>query len=431
MILLVPMTPEVPPAHRPRLWQGLIMLLLLGTTYLMVADVLKADSKHLSEMPNSIEVDDRGIPRLSDDGHQYLSRRPLTRVAPSKSSWDLAKLLAANFIHGSISHLLLNLIGVFAGARLCSTFIPFACTFSIFLAGGSLGLLASILFSREISPHIPHVGASGGIFALMGAYYVYNFLYRTRYFFWLPRKYGTLHLKTRTFFFIDVILLELVLSAAHFMPDRVDTIDHIAHVVGFGIGALVAIGLKLANRWPSFLQTRAEYLSWRRRPSPINREVISFALQTWQELLRINPYNDQVKLRMYELVRKHHAELTDEQIASALERMSPTFVRLQTAAVGETLQTLIENNRTIAPPWLGSLPYDSMIRIAKWFIEPLERQSHLIHLLGAYRDVHPQSGDLSRKLELLSKRLETLLETRRSEEKVVQEILPDTSEKAG
>lgn len=413
MILLVPITPEVPPRHRPRLWQGLILLLLLGSVFLIVQEILAEDAQYLASMPNAIETDPNGAPVLTAEGQRYLAMRPLAKIAPTKSSWDLARLITANFVHGSVSHLILNLIGVFAGARLCSTFIPFAATFSIFLVGGSVGLLASIAFSREISPHIPHVGASGGIFALMGTYYIFNFLYRTRYFFWLPRKYGNLNLRTKTFFFIDVILLELILSISHFMPDRVDTIDHIAHVVGFGVGGALAVLLKFFEQWPWFLQSRAEYLYWRVRPRAKNQSVIPFALHIWKSVLEINPYNDQVKIRMFQLVRQHDSELTDAEIASAIAHMSPTFIRLQTACVGQTLEHLMARGRPISNDWLARLPYDSLIRIAKWFTEPVERQAMLIQLLTSYRNVHPNSGDLSRKLELLSSRLETLIEEKR------------------
>src|SRR5438105_102356 len=121
MILLVPTSPEVPKARAPRLWPGLVLMLILGITYLEARDTLEADYDYLNDLSSFVQTNDRGEAELTKEGNKYLKQRPLLRITPSTGDWDIRRLFYANFIHGSVPHLLFNLIGAFAGARLCAT----------------------------------------------------------------------------------------------------------------------------------------------------------------------------------------------------------------------------------------------------------------------------------------------------------------------
>ena len=382
------------------------MILLLGIIFLETDSRVQADSSYIESLQSLIQKQQNSKQqKLKPELQNYLKLRPLLGIAPCRADWDLKRLLLANFLHGGVLHLALNLIGVFAGARICATFIPFFCTFSIFIIGGSLGLLASILLSSEVSAFVPHIGASAGIFALMGTYYIYNFNYRTKYFFWYPSRQGLIALKTSWFFFVDVILLEIVLSASQLLPNHLDSVDHVAHVVGFGAGMLLAVLLRFFQRWPSFVQTRGEFLYWSLIQRPRQFDPVHTPFQKWAELLEINPYNDRVKLRFFRIIYKQSDKLSDEQIEYAFTFLTPTFVRLHTSAVSACLRVLLSQRRKLSQSWLLRMPYDSIIRLAKFLAEPPEEQYLLLEFVSMYRKAHPEGGDLERKLELLISKL--------------------------
>lgn len=406
MVLLVPVSPEVPKNQVPRLWPGLTLVLTLVVCFTFVHGTIQADLEYVSNMSRFLFFDEGGQTQLSEEGHLYLSKRPLLMLASSKGDWSWQRLLASNFIHGSIGHLILNMLGIFAGARICSTFLPFGSIFMIFLIGGTLGLFASIRMSTEVSGFIPHVGASGGIFALMGTYYVYNFRFRTRYFFWFPSKQGMISLKTSWFFFVDVLLLEIVLTAAQFLPTRSDTVDHIAHVVGFLTGLTAAYLYRTFIGWEPWLQTRAEFEEWRRVRARKGGDLIMEAFRSWCDLLRVNPYNDLVKLRLCDLVAHHGNTLSAQDLSEAFGFLSPTFLRLQTAAAAECLVHLIEHGVELPRDWLTRTPYDSIIRLAQKMATTPERQRFMYTLVSDYRLAHPEGTGTERKLELLLNKLE-------------------------
>jgi membrane associated rhomboid family serine protease len=409
MIMLVPISPEVPKPHAKKIWPGLVIIIILCVCYLEIADTLEADLNFIDNLYSVASVPYRGQPVLPPRAQAFMSLRPLLRIAPSRADWDYKRILYANFIHGSPIHLFLNLIGAFAGAQICATFMPFSVIFAIFVLGGSIGIAASTFLSFGMSPYIPHVGASGGIFALMGTYYVYNFKYRTKYFFWFPsRKRNTINLKTSWFFFVDALLLELILSASQFLPGRTDSVDHVAHVFGFTAGMGLAYLLRSVQRWPSFLHTRGEFLYWRKLRSPQGFDPILSPFNNWTELLQINPYNDQLKLLLYRHLYNRCDRLTDEQIVMAFRFISPTFIRLHAADAAAFMKEILSKSRTIPREWLVLMPYDSIIRLAQQMTQPVDEQYLLYKLVSEYQKAQ-KDETANRKLELLMRKLEQAL----------------------
>lgn len=409
MILLVPTSPEVPQRRWPELWPGLVLALSLATIFLLVHSILLEDMNYLNDIGPWVTQNEKGETVLTSEGEEYLKKRPLLKIAPAKGDWDLARLMLANFVHGGVPHLVFNLIGAFAGARLCAPFIPFGVTMAIYILCGSLGLIASIIFTSQLSAYVPHLGSSAGIFALMGAYYVYNFRYRTKYFFWFPSRRGMVSLKTSWFFFVDVILLELILSSVQFFPGRLDVVDHLAHVVGFGSGLLLAFSLRIIQRWPSFLQTRAEFLYWKNLVRPSTFDPVLTPFEKWLELLSINSYNDQIKIRVCQALFEHTNVFSEEQLQSAFRHFSPTFIRLHSNAVSKAVEALLTEQRPLPLTWLRQTPYDSAIRIARAVAKPDSNQELIYQFISQYRRAHPEGGDVERKLELLMAKLSGLV----------------------
>jgi membrane associated rhomboid family serine protease len=410
MILLVPLNPEVPQVLRPKLWPSLLMVFCLVLGYGLTRKIAIADSEFIESVESSLSESPPLKDHVDKDTESYLAKRPLLSIAPAKKDWDIERLLKANFIHGSLSHLILNSIGIFAGVRICTTFIPFLTAFFIFLVGGSLGLWSSVVTSRQISEFIPHVGASAGLFALMGTYYIFNFKFRTQYFFWLPIRRGYISLRTSWFFFIDVILLELVLSTAQLFPNRLDSIDHIAHVVGFSAGMVLAASLKVFMRWPSFLQTRDEYLYWKHF-GQLHAQKGMHKIQLWTELLQINRYNDSLKVRVCRAVKKSVVSVSDEELNETFKFFVPTFVRLNTSEVTSLIKSLLVHQRHLPRRWLSKLPYDILLRVAKSMAESKNDQPLLYRFLLDYKRAQDFKGKKNSNVEKLMTRLELELQS--------------------
>src|SRR5262249_27352877 len=112
MIMLVPISPEVPKSRAPKWWPGLGMVLLLCLSFIEMEPLLKEDQRYLQMLTRYFFKGDTKLP--SHFAQDYLSIRPLLRLAPCKAQWDLRRLLLANFLHGSATHLYFNIIGAFA-----------------------------------------------------------------------------------------------------------------------------------------------------------------------------------------------------------------------------------------------------------------------------------------------------------------------------
>jgi len=406
MILLVPINPEVPQVLKPKVWPSLIMVGFILLSYLSTKDILKADNDYVESVETSLGSGNSSSQHLDAKAEHYLSLRPLLAVAPAKADWNFERLLKANFIHGSPTHLLLNSIGLFAGIRICTTFMPFLSTLLVFLVGGTLGLWSSVITSQQISDFIPHVGASAGLFALMGTYYIFNFRFRTQYFFWLPIRRGFVSLRTSWFFFVDVILLELILSAAQFFPSRVDSIDHVAHVVGFTCGIFLALFYRLVLRWPNFLQTRAEYVYWHFFVRG-NLGSHQTKLQTWLSLLQINRYNDFLKRRLCHSLASRPQAPSDAELNNAFKFFAPTYVRLNTLPLNSAIKSILSANRNLPKRWLSRLPYDVFIRLAKTLAENPKDHHVLYQFLNEFKKAQSNQKQLGASIDNLMNTLQS------------------------
>ncbi|NBV49892.1 rhomboid family intramembrane serine protease [bacterium] len=414
MILLVPVSPEVPRYHRPTWGVTWIIPLLLIFSFFHTHPIIEADQEY---------IDQYQILRaegLLDDWEleaAYLSERPLLKVAIAPKSWSIERALFSNFLHGGVLHLALNVIGVIAGVRICTTFIPFICTLAIFILGGSLGLLFSaLLYTHSSGDYVPHLGASAGLFALMGTYYVYNFRFRTTYFFWFPSKQGLISLKTSWFFFLDVLLLELLLSTSQFLPQSYDGVDHLAHVGGFLAGCILAVGLRLVQSWPSVLQTRGEFLYWSRflgtKLKSVGYNPIQASFVGWTELLKINFFNDQLKKKLVLLIVREARAFSDQNLKEAFIYFGPTFVRLHLWEVTRMIRALKNAGKALPEDWLRKTPYDIIIRLAQNLVRPGEEQTDVLFLITSYQVAHRSNKVLNQKLAALLKKMEPATKSR-------------------
>jgi len=409
MILLVPVSPEVPKFHKPTWGPSWALVTFLIFCYAWFLPVLKSDQVYIE---NYQTLKDSDHWKTEEEEKAYLIQRPLLNFSIAPASWSLERALFSNFLHGGLVHLALNLIGLAAGVRICTTFIPFLCTFSIFLLGGSLGLLLSVWANQQpAGDFVPHLGSSAGLFALMGTYYIYNFRFRTTYFFWLPGRHGSLALRTSWFFFVDVLLLEVLLSTGQFLPETFDGVDHLAHVGGFISGCGLAVILRTAQRWPSMLQTRGEFLYWStflgEKLKKSSFHPIQSAYLGWIELLKINFFNDQLKLKLVQHLSAHIKDFSNDQIQGAFHYFGPTFSRLFSSDMAKLIDSIRVEKKEIPKKWLKKIPYDLIIRISKNLAQNENGTESVYFLVSSYEKAHPGQS-VGRKISALVSKVEKL-----------------------
>jgi rhomboid protease GluP len=140
------------------------------------------------------------------------------------SGGEYWRLVSCILLHGDGTHILLNSIALFALGRLCeAVFGPLRLLF-LFLFAGMSGSLLSWAGGNANS-----VGASGGIFGLMGAAIVFGFRYKAE----LPPGAGELFRQR----LIPWVALNLFIGAV------IPMIDNLGHVGGLVGGCLLALVL--------------------------------------------------------------------------------------------------------------------------------------------------------------------------------------------
>jgi hypothetical protein len=86
---------------------------------------------------------------------------------PAKFSVEPYTILTSMFMHNSIEHILLNMIGLFTFGVILENAVGAKRWLIIYFTSGFIASLGYVLLSS--SPFIPAVGASGAIFGLMGS----------------------------------------------------------------------------------------------------------------------------------------------------------------------------------------------------------------------------------------------------------------------
>lgn len=131
-------------------------------------------------------------------------------------------LVTSSFLHFGIFHLFLNMLALFDIGKIIEREFSHKLVLVIFTFGSTLGSLVTFLLSISQSSNIMSVGASGGIFALIGFLFYKIFILKE-----------TLDgISSRSI--INALLLALVIS---FLPQ----VNWAAHLGGFVFGILVSM----------------------------------------------------------------------------------------------------------------------------------------------------------------------------------------------
>ncbi len=147
---------------------------------------------------------------------------------------EVWRLLTAMFLHIGPTHLISNLIGLFMLGPVLEGHLGHWRFAAIYLIGGLFGSVASYAFSPAFS-----AGASGAVFALLGATVLYFFRFR--------QNFGA-----RGREILQSMLVVLVLNLV--MGGTVANVDNWGHIGGLLGGLLVVAGLFPTFRPPAVIQ---------------------------------------------------------------------------------------------------------------------------------------------------------------------------------
>ncbi|MBI3957383.1 MAG: rhomboid family intramembrane serine protease [Chloroflexi bacterium] len=147
---------------------------------------------------------------------------------------EIWRLFTAMFLHIGPTHLISNLIGLFMLGPILEGHLGHWRFIAIYLVGGLFGSVASYALSPALS-----AGASGAIFALLGATVLYFFRFRENF-----GQKGQEILRSM----LVVLVLNLVLGST------VANVDNWGHVGGLLGGLLVCAGLFPRYRLPDVIR---------------------------------------------------------------------------------------------------------------------------------------------------------------------------------
>jgi len=145
-----------------------------------------------------------------------------------KSEWW--RLLSAMFLHGGMTHLLMNMFSLYIVGRGAETYFDTRSYFSIYFFSGIIGGLTS-LYMHPVSVG---VGASGAIFGVFGA---------LAGFFMAHRERIASHSKAFMKDFGVIILINLLIGLS------IPAIDVSAHVGGLVIGFIGGYVISKDSKW--------------------------------------------------------------------------------------------------------------------------------------------------------------------------------------
>ena len=153
-------------------------------------------------------------------------------------------LLTVLFLHGSLAHLLGNMLFLWVFGRGVEERLGWLATLALFVAGGIAASLGFVALHPESTE--PLIGASGAIAALMGVYLVLQ-----------PRRriLSIIYSAGLQFVYLPAWAVLAFFFAEQFFIDPTQHVAWEAHVAGLAFGAIVA--LFVAWRWPTLRDSKS------------------------------------------------------------------------------------------------------------------------------------------------------------------------------
>ncbi len=145
--------------------------------------------------------------------------------ADSVKSGEWWRLFTALFLHANLLHLAMNGVGLWLFGSAVEKTMGRWRLLAVFLVGGALGNLAS----AWVAHYDVAIGASGGVFAVIGAFAVGVWRLRSPMYYALRRRL--------------LVLLAVMVAADFTIGGLEPQVDNLAHVGGFFAGILLAVVL--------------------------------------------------------------------------------------------------------------------------------------------------------------------------------------------
>lgn len=134
-------------------------------------------------------------------------------------------LITSLFLHFSPFHILFNMLALFESGRLIENFFGRKLVFILFVLGGFLGSLTTYFVTSSLTTNVMSIGASGGVFALIG------FLFSK------PVLQKDTDFTQNTSVWIQNFMLALVIS---FLPE----VNWLSHITGILTGIVLSFLVK-------------------------------------------------------------------------------------------------------------------------------------------------------------------------------------------
>lgn len=151
------------------------------------------------------------------------------------------RLLTATFLHNSLMHVVMNMIGLYTAGMIVERIYGARLYLIVYFGAALLGSAFSMHFSAQ---HAVSVGASGAVFGVTGAWLVAVLQHRNK----LPKAYAARLIGGVGFFIVYSLLQGFTKSG----------IDNAAHVGGLVGGALTALILPERFDLPKFHKVMAQ-----------------------------------------------------------------------------------------------------------------------------------------------------------------------------
>ena len=177
------------------------------------------------------------------------------------------RLITPVFLHAGLLHLALNMFGLINLGRILYRFFDTIVFFTIFIIGAVAGNIFSVLFSGAALS----IGASGGVFALLGALIVYFIVHRKDY---NKNTFSRIALN-----FGIIIAIQIIFGLQN---KNIDNFAHLGGFIGGGLTALLSLSIQNVKSKKRFQNVLKVFIF----------AICVFTLANLPLMLKQNPYSN-------------------------------------------------------------------------------------------------------------------------------------------
>lgn len=275
-----------------------------------------------------------------------------------RSNASLFKLMQATFTHLNYPHLIGNLLFLIVFGMWVEQRVGFLITFITFFAGS----LTGIAIQLSVHPQAPCTGASAGVSALMGSFFIYFLRAEMRFLFTFAfiyyRKFWLPILWTFPLFFLATDIIAVL------GQDNFDLVAHAAHlgglIVGIGGGLFMNLALPLSKGALFYEEQRPLFvLSKSKDPEAL-----------WHAMMTLNEWNLQnwPALTLFlSRLQSAHIIYEDKDRNQILQKKMANYIEFifRRGTVDEIIQVLqlVPTSLTL-PPLIDLIPVSQVLYLA-------------------------------------------------------------------